>query len=80
MNIINPGPLSILSIPGGVGCRQYYYAYNPEALLPHSQLNRGQPGLHPTTTLGVGAAFQEVVAGIGISNDGLRLGSNRRYR
>jgi hypothetical protein len=66
MNIINPGPLSIWSIPAGVGCRQNYYAY-PNPLPP---LNQGQPGLHPTTALTAGAAFNEVVAGIGISNNG----------
>ena len=64
MNIINPGPLSIWSIPAGVSCRQYYYEY-PDPLPP---LNQGQPGLHPTTTLSPGVAFNEVVAGIGISN------------
>ena len=69
MNIINPGPLSIWSIPAGVGCRQYYYGYavaDPKNL----PLNQGTPGLHPTAALGAGMAFNEVVAGIGISNNG----------
>ncbi len=68
MNILNPGPLAIWSIPAGVGCRQNYYAFDPNSLPPTNQLNQGQPGLHPTTALSTGVAFNEVVAGVGISN------------
>ena len=68
MNIINPGPLAIWSIPAGVGCRQYYYGYGADdpKTLP---LNQGQPGLHPTLAF-KSADFKEVAAGIGISNQG----------
>jgi len=76
MNIINPAPLNVWSISDGVGCRQPYFDW-PNPLPPLAQ----GPALLPDYTVET-LGFQEVVATVGITNNGFgvdRIGGGQGY-